>query len=68
MSKKNINDVIARINELAKKKKNGEPLTEAELAEKKELYATYLAFIKGQVKDTLDRVEFVNPEPSNTTH
>lgn len=55
-----INETIARINELAKKKKSGQTLTEVELAEKKKLYETYLNFIRGQVRQTLDRVEFVD--------
>ena len=63
----NINDTIARINELAAKKKSGQELTTEELAEKKELYATYLGFIRGQVKQQLDRIEFVDPEPVEKT-
>lgn len=60
-----INDTIKRINELAAKKKSGQALTPEELAEKKELYATYLGFIRGQVKQQLDCIEFVDPEPTN---
>ncbi|MDY3974061.1 DUF896 domain-containing protein [uncultured Veillonella sp.] len=63
----NINDTLKRINELAHKKKSGIPLTEEELAEKKELYAVYLSFIRNQVKDQLDRIEFVDEEPSSNT-
>ena len=58
----NINDTLKRINELAAKKKSGQ-----ELAEKKELYNIYLGFIKGQITDTLDRVEFVNPKTGERT-
>ncbi|MBQ7386380.1 MAG: DUF896 domain-containing protein [Ruminococcus sp.] len=47
--------MIARINELAKKKKS-EGLTEAETAEQKELYKVYLAEIRGQFSKTLDNV------------
>ena len=47
--------MIARINELAKKKK-AEGLTEAETAEQKELYKVYLAEIRGQFSKTLDNV------------
>lgn len=54
-----INEVIARINALAKKKKEG-TLTEADLIEKKKLYEIYLGFIRGQVVQTLDRIEFVD--------
>lgn len=60
-----INETLKRINELAHKKKSGIPLTEAELAEKKELYAVYLGFIRNQVKSQLDRIEFVDEEPAN---
>lgn len=63
----NINDTLKRINELAAKKKAGQQLTPEELAEKKELYEIYLAFIKGQITDTLDRVEFVDPETGERT-
>ena len=36
-------------------------------AEKKELYEIYLSFIRGQITDTLDRVEFVDPETGERT-
>ncbi len=55
-----INDVIKRINELAHKKKVGEELTPEELSEKKELYDIYLGFIRGQMVQTLNRIEFVD--------
>lgn len=63
----NINDTLKRINELAAKKKAGQELTPEELAEKKELYEIYLSFIRGQITDTLDRVEFVDPETGERT-
>ena len=63
----NINDTLKRINELAAKKKSGQELTLEELAEKKELYNIYLGFIKGQITDTLDRVEFVYPKTGERT-
>ncbi len=63
----NINDTLKRINELAAKKKSGQELTSEELAEKKELYNIYLGFIKGQITDTLDRVEFVDPKTGEHT-
>lgn len=63
----NINDTLKRINELAAKKKLGQELTPEELAEKKELYNIYLGFIKGQITDTLDRVEFVDPKTGERT-
>ena len=63
----NINDTLKRINELAAKKESGQPLTPEELAEKKELYEICLSFIRGQITDTLDRVEFVDPETGERT-
>ena len=63
----NINDTLKRINELAAKKKSGQQLTREELAEKKELYEVYLSFIRGQITDTLNRVEFVDPETGERT-
>ena len=63
----NINDTLNRINELAAKKKSGPQLTPEELSEKKELYEIYLSFIRGQITDTLDRVEFVDPETGERT-
>lgn len=63
----NINDTLKRINELAAKKKSGQELTPEELSEKKELYNIYLGFIKGQITDTLDRVEFVDPKTGERT-
>ena len=52
-------ELLARINELARKKRTI-GLTEEELAEQKELYKIYLAAIRGQVTDLLDRIEFVD--------
>ena len=68
MSNQNIDmeKIIARINALAEKKKNGTPLTDEEQAEKKELYKIYLDVIRGNIKQQLDRVEFVEEEPYET--
>ena len=55
-------EMIERINELAHKKKK-EGLTEAELAEQKELYKRYLANIRGQLKAQLDNIEMVDKTP-----
>ena len=55
-------EMIARINELAHKKKK-EGLTEVELAEQKELYKRYLANIRGQLKSQLDNIEVVDNAP-----
>ncbi len=54
-------ELLARINELARKKRT-EGLTEEELSEQRRLYDIYLAAIRGQVIDLLDRVEFVDEE------
>ena len=51
-------EMVARINELAAKKKS-EGLTEEELAEQKELYKEYLAAIRGQVRQKLESVKYV---------
>lgn len=60
----NINEIIERINALADKKKSGHALTPEELNEKKALYDIYLHFIRGQVKNQLDSIEFVDTEPT----
>ena len=54
-------ELLARINELARKKRTID-LTEEELAEQKELYKIYLAAIRGQVTSLLDSIEFVDAE------
>lgn len=57
-----INELIARINVLAQKKRS-EGLTEAEECEQKILYKEYLGFIRGQVKQQLDKIEIVDELP-----
>lgn len=49
----NMQEMIARINFLAAKKRT-EGLTENELLEQKELYEAYLGNIRAQVKQKLD--------------
>lgn len=49
----NMQEMIARINFLAAKKRT-EGLTESELLEQKELYEAYLGNIRTQVKQKLD--------------
>ena len=49
------NDILKRINELAKKKRET-GLTEQEQKEQKELYAVYLGGIRTQFQSTLDNV------------
>lgn len=52
-------ELLARINELARKKRTI-GLSEDELAEQKRLYAIYLAEIRGQVTNLLESIEFVD--------
>ena len=54
-------ELLARINELARKKRTV-GLSEEELAEQKKLYAVYLAAIRGQVTNLLESIEFVDGE------
>lgn len=58
----NMQEMIARINFLARKKRT-EGLTEGELLEQKELYELYLGNIRAQVKQKLDSITFVDKEP-----
>lgn len=58
---------LTRINALAAKKKSGQTLTEEELAEKKDLYEVYLGFIRAQVVQHLESIEFVDAEPETDT-
>ena len=58
----NMQEMIARINFLARRKRT-EGLTEGELIEQKELYELYLGNIRAQVKQKLDSITFVDKEP-----
>lgn len=58
----NMQEMIARINFLARKKRT-EGLTEGELIEQKELYELYLGNIRAQVNQKLDSITFVDKEP-----
>lgn len=58
----NMQEMIARINFLARKKRT-EGLTESELIEQKELYELYLGNIRAQVKQKLDSITVVDKEP-----
>ncbi len=49
---------IDRINELAKKLKEG-TITEEEREERSALHKEYIAAVKGSVKDHLSRIKFV---------
>jgi uncharacterized protein YnzC (UPF0291/DUF896 family) len=59
----NMNEVIARINELAKKNKE-EGLTEAELAERDKLRRIYIDSVTGNLKNQLDNTSIVYPDGS----
>lgn len=52
---------LKRINELAKKAKEG-PLTEAELAERDALRKEYIAGFKANLKATLDNTVIIEPD------
>lgn len=60
-------ELLARINELARKKRTV-GLSADEVAEQKKLYDIYLAAIRGQVTNLLENIEFVDepPAPSKT--
>ena len=60
-------EALTRINALAAKKKSGQALTEEELAEKKDLYEVYLGFIRAQVVQHLESIEFVDAAPDTDT-
>ncbi|MFC3749838.1 DUF896 domain-containing protein [Paenibacillus sp. GCM10012306] len=55
----NIDELIARINELAHKQKN-EGLNEEELAERAKLREIYLGNIRRNFRAQLDNIEFVD--------
>ena len=54
-------ETIARINELARKQKNG-GLTDAERVEQQELRQIYLGAIKQTLRSQLDQIEFVEDD------
>ena len=57
----NMNEVIARINELAKKNK-AEGLTDEELAERDKLRRIYIDSVTGNLKEQLDNTSIVYPD------
>ena len=61
VSTMNMNEVIARINELAKKNK-AEGLTEEELAERDKLRRIYIDSVTGNLKQQLDNTSIVYPD------
>ena len=58
---------IDRINELSRKSKC-ECLTEEEKAEQAGLRREYIDFIKGQVKQQLDSIEYVEDQEEKSKH
>ena len=61
VNKMNINEVIARINELAAKNK-AEGLTEAELEERAKLRRIYIDNVSGNLKAQMDNTYIVRPD------
>lgn len=59
----NMNEVIARINELARKNK-AEGLTEEELAERDKLRRIYIDNVTGNLKGHLESTTIVYPDGS----
>ena len=57
----NMNEIIARINVLAKKNKE-EGLTEEELAERDKLRRIYIDSVTGNLKQQLDNTSIVYPD------
>ena len=57
----NMDEVIARINALAKKNKE-EGLTEEELAERDKLRRIYIDSVTGNLKNQLDNTSIVYPD------
>lgn len=60
-----MDDVIARINELAHKAKV-EPLTEEELAERDKLRRIYIDSVKGNLVGHLENTYIVRPDGTKT--
>ncbi|MBD8497483.1 DUF896 domain-containing protein [Paenibacillus arenosi] len=60
----NIDDMIARINELARKHKTI-GLTEEETAERAKLREEYLGLFRQQVRNNLDTIQWVEDEEEN---
>ncbi len=59
-------ELLARINELARKKRT-QGLTREEVLEQKRLYEIYLSAIRGQVINLLDSIEFVDENAMQPT-
>lgn len=59
-----MNEVIARINELARKAKTAEGLTPEELAERDKLRRIYIDSVKSNLVGQLDHTYLVRPDGS----
>lgn len=57
---------IARINELARKKKEG-TITEAETLEREKLHKEYLAAFRGGMRNTIEGMKIVDPNGKDVT-
>ena len=57
-----MNAVIARINELARKVKSGETLTSEELAERDKLRRIYIDSVKANLVGHLENTSIVRPD------
>ena len=62
----NMNEVIARINELAKKAKSPEGLTAEELTERDKLRRIYIDSVKANLVGQLENTYIVRPDGSKT--
>ena len=60
----NMDEVIARINELARKVKAGETLTPEEIEERAKLRRMYIDSVVGNLKGELDHTTIVYPDGS----
>lgn len=58
----NMNEVIARINELAKKAKSPEGLTPDEISERDKLRRIYIDSVVGNLKGQLENTTIVYPD------
>ena len=57
-------ELVDRINELAKKSKTVEGLTDAELAEQKQLRADYVKAFRENLRGQLESIKIQNPDGS----
>lgn len=60
-------DKLNRLNELARKKKAGQELSEAELAEQNDLRQEYLANFRAGFRNTVEGIKIVDPEGQDVT-